>query len=58
MEGQGCSARRLKTTGANLLPGKSILHRLYPLINEEYGKEAEPFGAEFSPLTAIPWWVL
>ncbi len=46
----GSSARRLKTTGGNLLPGRSILHRLYPLINEEYGKEAEPFEAEFSPL--------
>jgi predicted AAA+ superfamily ATPase len=46
----GSSARRLKTTGANLLPGRSILHRLSPLINEEYRKEEEPFGAEFSPL--------
>ena len=42
----GSSARRLKATGANLLPGRSILHRLYPLINEEY----DPFGEEFSPL--------
>ncbi|MFA6008172.1 MAG: AAA family ATPase, partial [Candidatus Shapirobacteria bacterium] len=28
----GSSARRLKATGTNLLPGRSILHRLYPLI--------------------------
>jgi predicted AAA+ superfamily ATPase len=47
----GSSARRLKATGANLLPGRSILHRLYPLINEEYSKEVEPFGEEFSPLS-------
>ncbi|HEY9054683.1 MAG TPA: ATP-binding protein [Rectinemataceae bacterium] len=46
----GSSARRLKATGANLLPGRSILHRLYPLINEEYDREARLFGEEFSPL--------
>jgi len=46
----GSSARRLKATGTNLLPGRSILHRLYPLINEEYDREAGPFGEEFSPL--------
>ena len=46
----GSSARRLKATGANLLPGRSILHRLYPLINEEYDREAGVFGEEFSPL--------
>ena len=48
------SARKLKTTGANLLPGRSILHRLYPLINEEYNREASPFGEEFSPLALEP----
>jgi predicted AAA+ superfamily ATPase len=31
----GSSARKLRSTGANLLPGRSILHRLYPLILEE-----------------------
>lgn len=50
----GSSARKLKTTGANLLPGRSILHRLYPLINEEYNREASPFGEEFSPLALEP----
>lgn len=46
----GSSARRLKATGTNLLPGRSILHRLYPLINEEYDRQAGPFGEDFSPL--------
>jgi uncharacterized protein len=27
----GSSARKLRATGANLLPGRSILHRIYPL---------------------------
>lgn len=46
----GSSARRLKATGTNLLPGRSILHRLYPLINEEYDRVGGPFGEETSPL--------
>lgn len=32
----GSSARKLRTTGANLLPGRSILHSLYPLTSLEY----------------------
>jgi predicted AAA+ superfamily ATPase len=28
----GSSARKLRRTGANLLPGRSFLHRLYPLV--------------------------
>ncbi|HVP12007.1 MAG TPA: AAA family ATPase [Phycisphaerae bacterium] len=28
----GSSARKLRVTGANLLPGRSFLHRLYPLL--------------------------
>jgi predicted AAA+ superfamily ATPase len=31
----GSSARKLRTTGANLLPGRAMLHRLYPLILPE-----------------------
>lgn len=31
----GSSARKLRKTGANLLPGRSILHRLFPLILPE-----------------------
>ncbi len=28
----GSSARKLRVTGANLLPGRSVLHQLYPLV--------------------------
>jgi predicted AAA+ superfamily ATPase len=31
----GSSARKLRTTGANLLPGRSFLHRLHPLTLAE-----------------------
>ena len=31
----GSSARKLRKTGANLLPGRSLLHRLFPLILAE-----------------------
>ncbi len=31
----GSSVRKLRITGANLLPGRSITHRLYPLIMPE-----------------------
>ena len=31
----GSSARKLRATGANLLPGRSIQHRLYPLVLPE-----------------------
>jgi predicted AAA+ superfamily ATPase len=32
----GSSARKLRRTGANLLPGRSFLHRLYPLVLGEH----------------------
>ena len=32
----GSSARKLRRTGVNLLPGRSFLHRLYPLILGEH----------------------
>ena len=35
----GSSARRLRVTGANLLPGRSIRHILHPLIDDEYENE-------------------
>lgn len=31
----GSSARKLRVTGANLLPGRSFLHHLYPLLVTE-----------------------
>lgn len=37
----GSSARRLRVTGANLLPGRSLLHRLYPLLLTERPPEEE-----------------
>jgi len=32
----GSSARKLRTSGANLLPGRSIQYSLYPLVSSEY----------------------
>lgn len=32
----GSSARRLRATGANLLPGRSVRYILHPLVDEEY----------------------
>jgi predicted AAA+ superfamily ATPase len=32
----GSSARKLRRTGANLLPGRSFLHRLFPLVLGEH----------------------
>ena len=32
----GSSARRLRTSGANLLPGRSQLHHLHPLVLDEH----------------------
>lgn len=40
----GSSARKLRQTGANLLPGRSLLHRLFPLtLVERPGPRATPF---------------
>lgn len=50
----GSSARKLRKTGANLLPGRSFLHRLFPLVLAERPPEpSEPAWAE-SPLP-LPW---
>ncbi len=39
----GSSARKLRESGANLLPGRSLLHRLHPLIMAERpGKGTSP----------------
>ncbi|MBM4029370.1 MAG: ATP-binding protein [Planctomycetes bacterium] len=48
------SARRLRRTGANLLPGRSFLHRLYPLTLAEHPPVAVPPWHATSPL-AFPW---
>jgi uncharacterized protein len=50
----GSSARKLRKTGANLLPGRSFLHRLYPLTMAEYPPVPEPIAYAVSPLP-LPW---
>jgi len=47
----GSSARKLRKTGANLLPGRSLLHRLYPLILPE--RPPQPTPPDSSP-TLLP----
>jgi predicted AAA+ superfamily ATPase len=46
----GSSARKLRASGANLLPGRSMLHRLYPLTMIEQGSLPAPARAAASPL--------
>jgi predicted AAA+ superfamily ATPase len=42
----GSSARRLRASGANLLPGRSMRHLLHPLLEEEYeGYPGRPTAA-------------
>ena len=48
----GSSARKLRQTGANLLPGRSLLHRLLPLILAE--RPAAPDAAATSFVLPIP----
>jgi len=51
----GSSARKLRTTGANLLPGRAVLYRLYPLMLPERPPVSpeEPSAAKpLIPLTA------
>ncbi|MCU0611132.1 MAG: ATP-binding protein [Candidatus Eisenbacteria bacterium] len=63
----GSSARRLRTSGANLLPGRSFLHHLHPLILAEQPSparmEAEsplsfPWTAGMKPASPFPAWDL
>lgn len=48
----GSSARKLRLTGANLLPGRALLHRLYPLVVSErpFTREESFAGRIASPL--------
>lgn len=53
----GSSARRLRQTGTNLLPGRSIMHRLYPLTSLEYEPSAPvgyPSAAILEKRSALP----
>ncbi len=47
----GSSARKLRVTGANLLPGRSFLHRLYPLTLAERPPAPPAPGHGDSPLS-------
>lgn len=50
----GSSARKLRVTGANLLPGRSILHHLYPLALAEHPALESRIEYSASPLP-LPW---
>jgi predicted AAA+ superfamily ATPase len=65
----GSSARRLRKTGVNLLPGRSFLHRLYPLTLAEHpplvvsAKHAAspsvlPWSSDWTPTNPFPAWEL
>jgi predicted AAA+ superfamily ATPase len=46
----GSSARKLRRTGANLLPGRSFYHRLFPLTLAEHPADQAPVDYAVSPL--------
>jgi predicted AAA+ superfamily ATPase len=52
----GSSARKLRRSGANLLPGRSILHHLVPLVTAERPPDEKASPTFPSPLP-IPWTV-
>jgi predicted AAA+ superfamily ATPase len=49
----GSSARRLRVSGANLLPGRSIRHILHPLVGEEYEPENLQTAANAATLVRL-----
>ena len=51
----GSSARKLRQTGANLLPGRSFLHRLYPLTLAERPAPAQPVAFDAPAPLPLPW---
>ena len=52
----GSSARKLRQTGANLLPGRSFVHRLFPLMMAErpVPKSLQTTGAGLIPMSFDP----
>lgn len=50
-----CSARKLRQSGANLLPGRSFLHRLYPLTLVERSPDETPAEFDAPPLLPLDW---
>ena len=51
----GSSARKLRQTGANLLPGRSFLHRLYPLTLAERPAPQARLAFDAPALPEMPW---
>jgi predicted AAA+ superfamily ATPase len=49
----GSSARKLRATGANLLPGRAILYRLYPLMLPERPPVGPDQPSEVKPLIPL-----
>ena len=50
----GSSARKLRQTGANLLPGRSLLHRLYPLMLCERPDACQDEAARLPEIALLP----
>lgn len=50
----GSSSRKLRASGTNLLPGRSLLHRLFPLTLAERGPRPESEVTR-SPTVALRW---
>jgi uncharacterized protein len=50
----GSAARKLRRTGTNLLPGRSMLHRIAPLTLPEHPSTEAPVAEAPSPLP-LPW---
>jgi predicted AAA+ superfamily ATPase len=50
----GSSARKLRTSGANTLPGRAIRHSLYPLLIAERPLPQTPAGAVASRIPRLP----
>ncbi|MBL8725990.1 MAG: ATP-binding protein [Planctomycetes bacterium] len=48
----GSSARRLRSSGTNLLPGRCLLHHLYPLVASE---RPAPQSSALTPIVPLPW---
>ena len=51
----GSSARKLRQTGANLLPGRSFLHRLFPLTLAERPPDETPAEFDAPPPLPLDW---
>jgi predicted AAA+ superfamily ATPase len=50
----GSSARRLRHSGANLLPGRCFMHHLYPLVMAEQ-PSPQPMPAHVESPLPLPW---